>query len=192
MDFRKDIRRYLSELTVVINGLDHDQIDSAMNAIMKAYEKEGRIFIFGTGGSAATASHFVCDFNKGVSMDLKKRFDFICLNDNVPTVLAIANDRGYDNIFADQLKNRLRKNDLIIAISGSGNSPNVINAVRYAKDNGNKVITLTGYDGGILMGLADHPVHVNIRDMQKVEDVHMILDHLMSQIIAAALGHPMC
>jgi D-sedoheptulose 7-phosphate isomerase len=192
MNFKKSIGRYLNELSDVIGNLDHGQIDSAMNALMDAYRKEGRVFVFGNGGSAATASHFVCDFNKGASMNLEKRFDLICLNDNVPTVLAIANDCGYENIFFVQLKNKLKKNDIILAISGSGNSPNVIKAVKYAKERGNKVIALTGYDGGSLMMLADHPIHVNVNDMQKVEDVHMILDHLMSQIIAEKLGHKMC
>ena len=190
--FRNEIGRYLKELTDVIGRLDLDQIDSAMKALMEAYEKEGRVYIFGNGGSAATASHFVCDFNKGVSVNLEKKFNFVCLNDNVPTVMAIANDCGYENVFLLQLKNKLKKNDVIIAISGSGNSENVIKAVEYAKEKGNKIITLTGYDGGRLLKLADHPIHVNMNDMQKVEDVHMILDHLMSQVIAGSLGQKMC
>jgi len=190
-DFKPEIGRYLNRLSEVISDLDHGQIDSAMNALMEAYENEGRVFVFGNGGSAATASHFVCDFNKGVSINLKKKFDLVCLNDNVPTVLAIANDCGYENIFLLQLEDRLKRNDIIIAISGSGNSKNVVKAAEYAKKNGNKIIALTGYDGGALMELADHPVHVNINDTQKVEDVHMILDHLMSQIIAERLGQKM-
>jgi len=191
-DFKPEIGRYLNKLSEVIRNIDHRQIDSAMNALVEAYENEGRVFVFGNGGSAATASHFVCDFNKGVSIHLKKKFNLICLNDNVPTVMAIANDCGYDNIFLLQLEDRLKKNDIIIAISGSGNSKNVVKAVEYAKKSGNTVIALTGYDGGALMKLADHPIHVNINDMQKVEDVHMVLDHLMSQIIAERLGQKMC
>ena len=190
--FITDIEKYLNGLSDAIGKLDRRQVDSVMNLLMETYEKGGRVFIFGNGGSAATASHFTCDFNKGVSMNLEKKFEFICLNDNVPTVMAIANDCGYENVFLCQLENRLRKGDIVIAISGSGNSKNVIKAAEYAKKNGNRVIALTGYDGGALLKLADHPIHVNVDDMQKAEDVHMILDHLMSQIIAARLGNRMC
>lgn len=192
MSFVTEIERYLNKLTETIGKLDRDQIDSAMNALMEAYDSGGRVFVFGNGGSAATASHFACDFNKGVSIHLEKKFEFVCLNDNVPTVLAIANDHGYENVFLLQLEKRLRMNDVILAISGSGNSKNMIRAAEYAKKNGNKIISLTGYDGGALLKLSDHPIHVNVNDMQKVEDVHMILDHLMSQIIAGRLGHKMC
>ena len=191
-DFVTEIERYLTELSDIIGRLDRGQIDSAMNALMDAYESGGRVFVFGNGGSAATASHFVCDFNKGVSMNLKKKFEFICLSDNVPTMLAIANDCGYEHVFSMQLEDRLRGNDVILAISGSGNSKNVIKAVEYAKTKGNTIIALVGYDGGKLLGLADLPIHVNVNDMQKVEDVHMVLDHLMSQIIAEKLGQKMC
>jgi len=191
-DFRDDIEQYLKRLSDVIRQLDRDQINSAMNAIFETYEKEGRIFIFGNGGSGSIASHFTCDFNNGISLGMQKRFNFVCLNDNVPTMLAIANDEGYENIFALQLDNRLRKDDVILAISGSGNSENVIKAVEYAKKKGNKVIALTGYDGGKLLKLADHPIHVNINDMQKAEDMYIIIDHMMSQIIAAKLGKKMC
>lgn len=187
-----DIDRYLNGLADVMNKLDRSRINSAIDALMKAYETGGRIFIFGNGGSGATASHIVCDFNKGVSINLKKKFEFVCLNDNIPTMLAIANDLEYGDVFVFQLKDRLRKDDVVIAISGSGNSENVVRAVKYAKECGNSVITLTGYDGGKIMKLADHPVHANIKDMQKAEDTHMIILHLMCQIIAAKLGQKMC
>jgi len=189
-DFKTEIGQYLSELSKTVNALDFCQINSAMNVLMETYDKGGRVFIFGNGGSAATASHFASDFN---SIRLKKKkFDFICLNDNIPTMLSIANDYGYENIFFLQLKDRLMENDILIAISGKGNSKNVVKAVECAKKNGNKILALTGYDGGELMKLADHPIHVNINDMQKSEDVHMIIGHLIFQIIASKLGHKMC
>lgn len=191
-DFRADIEQYLSRLSDVIRLLNRDQINSAMNVIMETYEKEGRIFVFGNGGSASIASHFTCDFNNGVSLGMMKRFNFVCLNDNTPTMLAIANDHGYENIFVFQLENRLCKDDVILAVSGSGNSDNVIKAAEYAKKKGNKVIALTGYDGGELLKIADYPIHVNIDDMQKSEDMYIVLDHMMSQIIAAKLGKKMC
>ena len=190
--FKTEIERYLHELSGVMERLDRDRIDSAMDAVMTAYENGGRIFIFGNGGSGSTASHIICDFNKGVTVNLEKKFDFVCLNDSMSTILAIANDFCYEDIFFLQLKDRLHKDDIVIAISGSGKSKNVIKAVEYAKDRGNTVIGFTGYTGGDLMPLADISVHVDINDMQKTEDTHMIILHLMCQIAAAKLGQKMC
>ena len=187
-----DVNDYLARLTDTVEKIDKDSIRKVIDVLLETREKGGRIFIFGNGGSAATASHYVCDFNKGVSIDLNKKFDFVCLSDNTATMMAIANDIGYDFVFSKQLEGRLKKDDLIIAISGSGNSKNVIKAVEYAKENGNKIITLTGYSGGKLLQLADYPIHANINDMQIAEDVHMIMCHLMASTIAKELGHPMC
>ncbi len=192
VDFRSDITQYTDVLTKTIDSVDKKQINDVMNVILKAYQNESEIYIFGNGGSAATASHLVCDFNKGVSMKLDKKFRFICLNDNIPTMMAIANDCGYDNVFEMQLEGKLKKGDILIAISGSGNSKNVIKAVEYARSQGNEIVSMTGYGGGQLLKLSDHPIHVNINDMQKVEDVHMMVGHLISQILARHFGHPMC
>ena len=191
-DFVNDIDSYLGRLKAVFDGLDREQIDDVITAMLRTYENGNTIYIFGNGGSAATASHFVCDFNKGVSINTEKKFDLICLNDNLPIITAIANDCGYEFIFVEQLKGKLRKGDMVFGISGSGNSKNVINAVEYARSQGNEVISLTGYDGGKLLKLSDHPIHVNVNDMQLAEDTHMMIDHLISSIIARRLGHPMC
>lgn len=188
MDFKEEIKAYLTELIDVINKLNVEEINRTMNTILQKYDEEATIYIFGNGGSAATASHYVCDFNKGVSLEQKKKFRFICLNDNVPTVMAIANDLSYDDIFSVQLEGKVKKEDLIIAISGSGNSKNVINGVKKAKEAGSKIVGVTGYDGGTLKTLSDDYLHVNIKDMQKVEDVHMIFDHLMMKIFCNYLG----
>ena len=107
-------------------------------------------------------------------------------------MMAIANDCGYENVFSIQLEGKLNEGDVIFAISGSGNSINVIKAVKYAKEKGNAIISLTGYDGGELLKLSDYPIHVNVNDMQVTEDIHMMLCHLMSSTIAKILGHPMC
>ena len=192
VDFTPRIDDYADRLKKAFDDLDRNQIDDVMNVLLRAYENENTIYIFGNGGSASTASHYVCDFNTGVSIKLKKKFRFVCLNDNVATVMAIANDCGYENVFSMQLEGKLKKGDIIFAISGSGNSKNVIKAVEYAKAQGNEVISLTGYDGGKLLKLSDHPVHANIDDMQIAEDVHMMLCHMMSSIIARNFGHPMC
>lgn len=192
IDFTSKIDDYENRLKSTFDALDKDQINDVMNVLLKAYENESTVYIFGNGGSASTASHYVCDFNKGVSIGLEKKFRFVCLNDNTATVMAIANDCGYENIFSIQLEGKLKEGDVIFAISGSGNSKNVIKAVEYAKGQGNEVISLTGYDGGKLLQLSDHPIHVNINDMQIAEDVHMMLCHLMSSIVAKHFGHPMC
>ena len=112
----------------------------------------------------------------------EKKFRFLCLNDNVPTVMAIANDIGYDEIFRFQLRGRLQPGDVVIGISGSGNSKNVLNAVEYAKECGNTVVGFTGFGGGKLRELADISLHVPVNSMQITEDVHMVFDHLMMSI----------
>ena len=182
-----EIKNYISKEIEVLNALDAASIDTVMTAIMEAYHADANIYIFGNGGSASTASHFQNDFNKGISEHLDKKFNFVCLNDNIPTVLAIANDSGYEFIFEHQLKGKLKQNDLVIAISGSGNSENVIRAVEYAGQQGVKTIGITGYDGGRLAKIVDISFNVPIDDMQITEDVHMILDHLMMSVLMKKL-----
>ncbi len=187
MDYRAQIRDYIELERKVLKNLDVDAIDQAMNLIGGAYEAGKRIYIFGNGGSSATASHYQNDFNKGISEHLKKKFHFVCLNDNMPTVMAIANDIGFEEVFRFQLTNRLEEGDLVIAISGSGNSENVLLAAAYAKECGNQVIGLTGYDGGRLKGLSDVSLCADVNSMQVTEDVHMLLDHLMMSIFYRTL-----
>jgi D-sedoheptulose 7-phosphate isomerase len=128
MNFKARIQEYLKEETEAIAKLDIDAIDAAMNLLLEAYEAGKTIFIFGNGGSSATASHYVCDFNKGVSERLEKKFNFVCLNDNLPTLMAVANDIGFEEVFRFQLRGRIKPGDVVVAISGSGNSANVLNA----------------------------------------------------------------
>lgn len=181
-----EIREYFYRLTTVIQELDIEEINRAVMAIRSAYERDATIYVFGNGGSAATASHFVCDFNKGISESLDRKFKLICLSDNIPVITAIANDSSYEDIFYAQLINRLKKNDLVIAISGSGNSKNVIKAVEYAKCRGTEVVGITGYSGGRLRELADYHMHVGVNDMQLTEDVHMAFDHMMYRVLTDA------
>lgn len=178
------IKQYFNREVEVVQNLNYDEITDAVQAIMDAYNREANIYVFGNGGSAATASHFVCDFNKGISENHKKKFNLICLSDNTPIVTAIANDYSYDEIYIYQLKGKLKKEDLVIAISGSGNSSNIIRAVEYAKEIGTKVVGLTGYSGGKLKQLADYWMHVNIDDMQITEDLHMCFDHMMYRVLS--------
>lgn len=181
-NYRNEIKKYLELEIDTLNNLNIDEINNAMNLLETTLNNEGTIYIFGNGGSSATASHFQNDFNKGISEYTEKKFRFQCLNDNVPTIMAIANDIGFEQIFKFQLENKLKKDDIIIAISGSGNSSNVINAVEYAKQLGNKVIGLTGYNGGKLKEMCDINLHVPINSMQITEDIHMIFDHMIMSI----------
>jgi len=185
---KENIEDYFSKLTEVLGKIDIELISEAMEAILAAYEREATIYIFGNGGSAATASHFVCDFNKGICVNLDKKFNMICLNDSVSMITAIANDLSYEDIFCSQLDNKLNRDDLLIAISGSGNSKNIIKAVNYAKTVDCKVIGLTGYDGGELKKLADYHMDVGVDDMQITEDIHMVFDHMMYRVFTDYLN----
>lgn len=173
------IKSYFDREIEVIKRLNIDDINAAVQAIWAAYEREATIYIFGNGGSAATASHYVCDFNKGISEKKEKKFNFVCLNDNYPMMMAVANDISYDEVFRYPLINKLKPTDLAIGISGSGNSKNVIRAVEYAKEIGTPVVGITGYHGGKLKELADYHMDVMEDDMQISEDLHMIFDHMM-------------
>ncbi len=181
-NFKDAIKQYYDREIRVITNLNLDEINEAMNAIYDTYKNNGTIYVCGNGGSAATASHMQNDFNKGISEYVDKKFRFYCLNDNYPTVMAIANDIGYDEIFRFQLINKINKNDLFVGISGSGNSKNVLNAAEYAKEQGAKVLGITGYKGGKLKELADYKMHVDEEDMQIDEDIHMTFDHMMMKI----------
>ncbi len=185
---QEKIRTYLDREVETIRNLDIEELERAIGAIRDAYEREAVIYIFGNGGSAATASHFACDFNKGISEGRDRKFRMVCLNDNTPTLMAIANDFSYEDIFRYQLEGRLRPEDLVIAISGSGNSKNIIKAVEYAKETGAKVVGITGYSGGKLRELADYHMHTEIDDMQIAEDIHMIFDHMMFFVLGSLGG----
>ncbi|TNJ59763.1 SIS domain-containing protein [Paenibacillus hemerocallicola] len=187
MDYRESINTYIALEIDTLKALDVNAINDAMNLIMEAHETEKTIYIFGNGGSSATASHYQNDFNKGISEYIDKKFNFHCLNDNMATVMAIANDIGFEEVFRFQLKGHIKPGDLVIAISGSGNSKNVINAVEYAKEQGNKIIGMTGYNGGKLKQLSDVSLHVPINSMQITEDVHMIFDHMIMSIFYKTL-----
>ncbi len=182
MDFKKAIKEYYEREMECIKRFNLDELNESMNAIYETYLNGGTIYVCGNGGSASTASHMQNDFNKGISEYVDKKFNFYCLNDNVSTIMAIANDIGYDEIFKFQLVNKITPNDLFIGISGSGNSKNVLKAAEYAKNCGVKVLGITGYNGGKLKEMADYKMHVDEMDMQISEDLHMTFDHMMMKI----------
>ncbi len=187
-DYTKDIRTYLETEREVLANLDEREISNVMNVLEQTRLEGNRVFICGNGGSAATASHFTCDFNKGISYSQKVKYNLECLNDNVPMMMAIANDIGYEDIFSEPLKNKMHKEDVLLAISGSGNSKNVVKAVEYAKSIGATTIGLVGYDGGVIKQMVDHCIHVNVNNMQIVEDVHMTMDHVMMFVLSGMKG----
>lgn len=188
MVFFKQIKNYLDLEISILKKLDQNEINNAMNLLEETRKKGSNVYIFGNGGSAATAIHMENDFNKGISEKLVNKYRFQCLNANLATIMAIANDNGYNRIFEQQLENKLKEDDVIVAISGSGNSENVIKAVEYAKKQGCKIIGMTGYSGGKLKVLSDISLHVPLDNMQITEDIHIILNHLMMYILCGELS----
>ncbi len=170
---------YQTKLSTVIQQIDKKQIADVINVILSVAEKQGTVYLLGNGGSAATASHMENDFNCGLLKVPNKIFNFRCLADNASTLTALSNDFGYDDVFKIQLKGKLKPDDLVLAISGSGNSINILKAVKYAKEMGNCVVALTGFNGGKLYEMADHNLHIPIDDMQITEDIHIVLNHMM-------------
>lgn len=184
IDYTEQIKDYIRAEKEILSNVRIEDISSVMNVLEKARLNGQKIFICGNGGSASTASHFVCDFNKGVSFGQEKKYDFECLNDNVPMMMAIANDISYDDIFIVPLKNKLNAGDVVIGISGSGNSENVRRALEYGNQAGAVTVALVGYDGGVIKKTAEYCIHIYADNMQIVEDVHLILDHMMMYILS--------
>ncbi len=170
---------YKNELLKTLETIDLDRVEQAIAWFREARDKGRTIFVCGNGGSAATASHFVTDVLKGASYGRDVRFRILALTDSLSTITAYSNDVCYDCVFAEQLKNFARPGDLLMAISGSGNSPNVLEAVRAARAAGCRTIALTGRDGGKLGPLADLNIQVREPHMGRIEDAHMIVCHMI-------------
>ena len=184
--FIDQISNYIDLEKKTLDLLPKYDIEKVMNILEDTCMAGNRVFICGNGGSASTASHMCSDFNKGVSLNRKNKYDFECLSDNIPMMMAVANDISYDDIFSIPLKNKLHEGDIVIGISGSGNSENVIRAIEYANQNGADTIAFTGYDGGKLKNIAKHSIHIDIDNMQIVEDIHLILNHMMMFILSTS------
>jgi len=162
-----------------IETIDLAKVSQAIDVLIQAREEGRRIFVCGNGGSATTASHFVCDMVKGASYHRDKRFRIMALTDSLPTITAYANDVTYDCVFVEQLKNFAEPGDVVIAISGSGNSPNVLRAIEYANSIGCRTIALSGRNGGKLGPLAQLNLQASNPHMGRIEDVHMIVTHMI-------------
>jgi D-sedoheptulose 7-phosphate isomerase len=173
---------YLDALGAILqSGVDREAVDGVIRTLFDAYQKGRRIFIIGNGGSASTASHLMCDLAKGCAVEGKPRIRAMSLTDNVAVLTAVGNDVSYEKVFTMQLEVFLEPGDGLVAITVSGNSPNILDAVRYARDHGATVIGLIGFGGGKLQPLTHHDVTVASRNYGHVEDVHCILAHLVSQ-----------
>lgn len=169
---------YFEKLHTTIDSCDTAQWDQAINLIDQAWLDDRQVIVFGNGGSALAAQHCITDWNKNLYIAANKPFRGVSLADNMGIFSAYANDICYEDVFLEQLRPVLRPHDLVIAISGSGNSENVVRALQYAKSNDSTIICLTGFDGGRIHTLADCNVHIEVDDMQVAEDMHLVFVHV--------------
>ena len=171
--------QYRADLLHAIQSIDLNKVDQAIEWFKESRDTGKHIFVCGNGGSAATASHFACDIVKGCSFNRESRFRIMALTDQLPTITAYANDVSYDCVFEEQLRNFAGPGDLLLGISGSGNSPNVLRAFEYANSIGCTTVALTGRDGGKLGALAGINLRVPVPHMGRIEDAHMIVCHMI-------------
>jgi D-sedoheptulose 7-phosphate isomerase len=193
LGIKLDVMPFLQKVAEELQRIDPTEVKALAGAIHECYEHRRTVFIIGNGGSGSNASHFCEDLGKGTlrredfDNDKKKRLRVLSLTDNTPYVLAWGNDEGFDRVFLEQLKNLANPDDLLIAISGSGNSPNILRAVEWANRNGLKTFGCTGFNGGKLRKLAQQNLHVDLDDMGIVESIHLtafhwIVDHMHKRI----------
>ncbi len=178
-------KKYTHDFQHLLNSVDEPEVLRLANAIADAYKSGRTVFIVGNGGSGANASHLCEDLGKGTlsDFDTQKRLRILSLTDNAPYILAWGNDTSFDRIFVEQLKNLAQPGDLLIAISGSGNSPNIIAAVDFANTLGMRTFGITGYDGGKLLGIAQDSIYVKSFDMGMVEAVHGVVFHYLTGLL---------
>ena len=176
------IQNYIEELDDSLKKICIEDIEKIVEILWDAYLNQASVYICGNGGSAATASHFACDLGKNTAQSEKPRFRVTSINDNMSLFSAIGNDLGYDMVFAEQLRNLLTPNDILIAISGSGNSQNVINAILYAKEIEATSIGILGFDGGKMKELVDLCLWIENYSYAQVEDLHLVITHIITEI----------
>lgn len=171
---------YISDLQKVLSSLDTAKVDQAIEWFRGTRDGGGTIYLCGNGGSASSVSHITCDILKGASYQRDKKYRVVALTDNLATITAYANDVGYSEVFVEQLKNFATPKDLVVAVSGSGNSPNVVKALEYARTVPCRTIAFTGRDGGKLAPLGDLNLHVAEQHMGRIEDAHMMMLHTIA------------
>jgi len=175
------VSRYMNDLDRLLGETDLEAVGRVGELLWDAYLNDRTIFIIGNGGSAATASHMACDLGKGATVAGKRRLRVMSLTDNVAWMTAIGNDIGYEKLFTEQLANLAAPGALLVAFTASGNSPNILDALRWAKEKDMVSIAVLGFDGGAAAGLADLPLVFRSRNYGLVEDAHLILEHALSQ-----------
>ena len=174
---------YVSRLRDVLAELDLDAVAAATALLLDAYEHGHTVFICGNGGSASTASHMAADLGENTVAAGKPRLRVLSLNDNMAWFSALANDLGYENVFVEQMGNLLQPRDVLIILSASGNSANVVRAAEFAKAHGGRVLALVGFQGGRLRELAEVAIHVKCDAYGPVEDVHLVLNHVFTEAL---------
>lgn len=174
-------KAYIEDIKSSLDTLDLNSIERIVDVLWAAYLNDKQIFIMGNGGSASTSSHIACDLGKGTIVEGKKRLRSICLNDNIALVTALSNDLSYDDIFKEQLTNLINPDDVVIAITASGNSSNILRAVEYAGENRAETIGLTGFDGGKLVSMVNECIIVSSENYGQTEDIHLVLGHMIAQ-----------
>ena len=172
-------KEYKSDLLRALDTLDLARVEELIGVFAKARDEGRRIFVFGNGGSAASANHFACDIVKGASYGRNRRFKIMSLSEQIPTLTAYSNDVGYEVVFEEPLKNFANPGDVVMAISGSGDSENVVRAIDYANAAGCYTVGLSGKDGGRLRPAVDLSIHVDAEHMGRIEDAHMIVCHMV-------------
>jgi D-sedoheptulose 7-phosphate isomerase len=173
------VRDYKRKLFTALDTVDMESVAKAIEILTEARDQKRHIFVCGNGGSASTASHFMCDMIKGASQKSEPKFRLMALTDSLPTITAYSNDMCYDCIFTEQLKNFAQPGDVLMTISGSGNSPNVVSAMEYANSLGCETIALTGRDGGKLGPMAKLQIRVAEPHMGRIEDGHLVVCHMI-------------
>lgn len=179
MTMERQMGAYFMRLTQALEAIPRDLVVALGETLFRAYRDGKQVFILGNGGSSSTASHMAADLAKNTIAPNMKRFRVFSLNDNAAIMTALANDLGYDNVFLEQLTNLVQAGDVLIAVSASGNSPNVLKAMRYAQARSAEVVGLLGFDGGAAAALADIPLVVPSNHYGVVEDAHLILNHIL-------------
>jgi len=176
-------RDYVGRVRELLGGLDLAAVAAAAAVLLDAYEKRRTVFVCGNGGSAANASHLAADLGKNTVATGRPRLRVLSLNDNMAWFSALANDLGYENVFVEQIGNLLQAGDVLIALSASGNSPNVVRAAEFARAHGGRVLALTGFNGGRLRDLADVAIHLACDAYGPIEDAHLVLGHVFTEVL---------
>ena len=180
---QEHITAYFKKVRSCLDEIAPADIRGIVDIIINAYQHNRCVFIMGNGGSAATASHFARDLSIGTAVPGKRRLRAVSLTDNVVAITALANDLDYQAIFSEQLMGHLEKGDVVIGISASGNSPNVLKGIEYARDQGAVTVGLVGFGGGKLKGMVQKALVLSSKEYGPVEDIHLMLDHIISSLV---------